>query len=434
GMGVAFHETLVLAQAAELVGATGLAFLPMFMAAVVVQVARRLHGEARRGKRLVHWDFAAAATLLAVAFLFGVFRLQGWKPEEVVPLRVLAVQLNIPQEASRVLWSLEEVHGGYEDETLRALNELEEANVMRMEEELEEGEGALEIEMPDWVLWPESALKEWLLFTGDGLQVTGPANRLTLERVLGAGSFTLLMGLNEIEAVLDGDIAVPVEGGDSYNSLLALPPGAERFLSYRKQHLVMFGETIPYQDQLPILRKFYEMSAGVEFGGGFSTGSGDEPLRIPHPAAPDGQVAVIPSICFEDTVPRLLRKYVHTGGQLIVNVTNDGWFKDSEAAAQHFANARFRSIELRRPMVRCSNTGVTAVVGANGSVYDPLTGSRRVLEDESGNHLTRGWLFATAYVPVDGPVTLYARGGDWLSAGGFLLGLGWWLTARWRRR
>lgn len=433
GLGVTFHDTAVVAQSAELIGATGLAFIPVFLAAVLVQVGRRLHGEARRGKLKPHWDFGAAAALLGAVFLFGVLKLQGWKAQEVVPLKVLLVQLNIPQQADRVLWSREEVHAGYEEETIGALDELEESNVRRMEEDLAAGKESVEVRMPDWVLWPESALKEWLFYSEDGLQATGPFNRQTLSRVMSEASFTLLFGLNEIEAEQEGELLVPKDGGDSYNSLLVLPEGEDRFRSYRKQHLVMFGETIPYQDKIPFLARLYEMSAGVEFGGGFSSGRGDDPLIVPHAEAPDGEVAVIPSICFEDTVPRLLRKYVKNGGQLIVNVTNDGWFKQSEAAAQHFANARFRAIELRRPMVRCANTGVSTVVGANGSVHDPLTGVRRVLEDEGGNHLTRGWLFSTAYVPLDGPVTVYARFGDWLAAAGFAIGLGWWLTGRLRR-
>jgi apolipoprotein N-acyltransferase len=302
-----------------------------------------------------------------------------------------------------------------------------------MEEALQSGdEGEVTLEMPDWVVWPESALKQWLLYTEDGAQAMGELNWLTINAVREAAPFTLLLGLNEIEAARNGDLLMPVESPRTFNSLLALPEGGDRFLSYRKHHLVMFGETIPYVDKLTFLAWLYEQSAGVEYMGSFSVGTGYDPMVIPHSEFGDG-VAVIPSICFEDTVPRLLRQFARNGGQVIVNVTNDGWFKESEAAAQHFANARFRCIELRRPMIRASNTGVSAVVGVTGSVADPVTGEARVLVDETGSHLTRGWLMATAHVPVDGPLTLYARFGDWFSALGLALGLAWWVTGRWRK-
>jgi apolipoprotein N-acyltransferase len=90
---------------------------------------------------------------------------------------------------------------------------------------------------------------------------------------------------------------------------------------------------------------------------------------------------------------------------VIVNVTNDGWFAQSTAAAQHFANAKFRAIELRRPMVRCANTGVSAVISP--------TGYAQTLTNEQGSHFTRGFLLATAQVPLQPTTTLYQRWGDW---------------------
>jgi apolipoprotein N-acyltransferase len=435
GLGVSFHQTPVIAQAADLVGVTGLSFLPVFLAAVLVQVGRRLHSEARRGRLRAHWDFGIAASVIAVVFVYGVVRLQRGIGGEVRPLKVLLVQLNIPQDAKTVLWSLEEVHRGYEEETLKAFEALEERNAGRVEEALndERPEAGVTLDLPDWVVWPEAALKQWLFFTEDGTQATGEFNRQTIGIVREQAPFTLMMGLNEIEGVEDNGRLIPKEEPATYNSLLVLPEGEEQFLSYRKHHLVIFGETIPYVEQLTFLAWLFEKSAGVKYTGSFDVGTGHDPLLVPHRGFDDGAVAIIPSICFEDTVPRLVRKFAVNGGQVIVNVTNDGWFKESEAAAQHFANARFRCIELRRPMVRCSNTGVSAVVGVTGSVGDPVTGEARVLVDEDGNHLTRGWLFATVHVPVDGPLTLYARWGDWFSAWGLAIGFAWSVTGRLRR-
>jgi apolipoprotein N-acyltransferase len=86
-------------------------------------------------------------------------------------------------------------------------------------------------------------------------------------------------------------------------------------------------------------------------------------------------------------------------------VTNDGWFGYSAAAAQHFANAKFRAIELRRPLVRSANMGVCAVVST--------TGHAQKLLDDKGQPFVRGHLLSTAKVPLKPTSTLYQQCGDW---------------------
>ncbi len=435
GLGVAFHDQPILAQSADLVGVTGLSFLPVFVMAVVVQVGRGLNREVKRGKMRAHWDFGTAMAFLTMCFLYGIWKLHGEKRGGVLPLNVLMVQLNIPQVASQRMWAPEEIHAAFEEDTLRALEELGERSAQRVKEAAESGSSdAVVLDVPDWVVWPESALSDYLFYTEEGEQGVGLTTHTSLEAVRPAGQFTMIFGLNELEAELADNLYTRKKGGKHFNSLLALPPGATKFETYRKQHLVLFGETIPYREQLVFLQKLWEMSAGTSYGGSFSAGEQEEPLRLPFARSESGVLAIIPTICFEDTVPRKMRKFVQAGGQVIVNITNDGWFKESEAAAQHFANAKFRSIEFRRPTIRCANTGVSAVVSAHGTVLDKEKNEQRVLVDGEGSHLTRGWLYATAYVPVDGPITLYARFGEWFAILGCAVGLGWWVAKGRRAR
>ncbi len=433
GLGVAFHDQPILAQGADLVGVTGLSFLPMFVMAVVVQVGRGLNREVRSGRLRVHWDFGVAMGLLVLCFLYGIWKLHGEKPAESVPLNVLLVQLNIPQEASKKMWEPEMIYRGYEEETMEALEELNRRNEERAREVVEAGSPeAVYLDVPDWIVWPESALPDFLCYTDSGEQELGRRTHVALDEVNPRGQFTLLLGLLEYE----GERITPPapltrkQNGKAFNSLLALPAGKKEFETYRKQHLVLFGETIPYVEQLRVLQWLWEKSAGTRYGGSFSAGEQGEPMRIPHAQSQTGELAIIPTICFEDTVGRKMRKFARRGGQVIVNVTNDGWFKESEAAAQHFANAKFRSIELRRPTVRCANTGVSAVINSYGTVLDREKNEERVLVDDTGSHLTRDWLYATAHVPVAGPLTLYARLGDWFSALGLLVTIGWWFVVR----
>lgn len=433
GLGVSFHDQPILAQGADLVGVTGLSFLPVFVMAVVVQVGRGLQQEVRSGRLRAHWDFGMAMVVLALCFLYGIWKLHGEKSPGSVPLNVLLVQLNIPQEASQKLWDPEKIYRGYEEETLKALEELSRRNEERAQEAMEAGSPeVVRLDVPDWIVWPESALPDVLYYTDSDEQELGRRTLVALNEVNPREQFTVLFGLLEYE----GERTTPLapltrkEKGKAFNSLLALPAGEKKLRTYRKQHLVLFGETIPYVDRLRFLQWLWEKSAGTQYGGSFSAGEQGEPIRIPHVPSRTGELALIPTICFEDTVGRKMRKFVRKGGQLIVNVTNDGWFKESEAAAQHFANAKFRSIELRRPTVRCANTGVSAVINSYGTVLDREQNEERVLVDDTGSHLTRDWLYATAHVPVAGPLTLYARFGDWFSVLGLLVTLGWWVVVR----
>ena len=138
--------------------------------------------------------------------------------------------------------------------------------------------------------------------------------------------------------------------------------------------------------------------------GDFQRGDSTEPLRLPGK-----DVQIIPLICFEDTVGRLTRKFVRPEPQFMVNVTNDGWFGTSPAAEQHLANARFRCVELRRPMARACNTGVTCLIDVNGNVTAELV-------DPEEGVFVKGALASTLRVPSEPVMTFYARFGDLFTA------------------
>lgn len=433
GLGVAFHNQPILAQGADLVGVSGLSFLPVFVMGVVVQVGRGLYQEIQSGRLRAHWDFGCAMVVLASCFMYGVWKLHGEREEASTPLNVLLVQLNIPQEASQKLWSAEDIYRGYEEETLEALESLSLANEQRVKDAMEAGyPEPVSLDVPDWIVWPESALPDVLYYGKKNEQELGRRSLSLLEEVKSRGQFTLLFGMLEYEAerIMPSAPLTRKERGKAFNSLVALPKGESVFRTYRKQHLVLFGETIPYVEQLGVLRWLWEKSAGTEYGGSFSAGDQQEPMRLPLPSAEGEEFSVIPTVCFEDTVARKMRKFVKGGGQLIVNITNDGWFKNSEAAAQHFANAKFRSIEFRRPTVRSANTGVSAVINSHGTVLNRKTMERRILLNDSDSHLTRGWLYSTVYVPLAGRLTVYARFGDWFAVLALLAAIGWWITRR----
>lgn len=404
GVGVALHDNLHISQAADIAGVTGLAFVPVFVQCVAVRV---LWGVRTDGWRILRRaDVVSAAALLAGVWGYGAWRLQQARDLPTFPVKALLVQLNIPQDAAKVLVPEEEVHQGFEDETSAAFAAL-----------------AVRGEKPDWVLWPESALFGRLMRADDGSWAMWRENDETIRRVKDLGPFTLMFGLTELEAEVRGDELVMKEDAKSYNSLAVISPDGD-LQSFRKHHLVIFGETIPFLDTIPWLKRIYEQQSGAKYEGSYSPGESFEPLLA---AAGGHKIGLIPTVCFEDTLGNLTRKFARGGPQVIVNVTNDGWFKESEESDQHFANAKFRAIELRRPLLRCANSGVSAVVTVTGSVMRRNVTAPQILTDAKGSHFTRGWKLMEIDVPREPPFTLYGYAGDWIVIGLGLAGCvaGW---------
>jgi apolipoprotein N-acyltransferase len=229
------------------------------------------------------------------------------------------------------------------------------------------------------------------------------------EHVLKGDDFYLLTGLED--STLKGD--------EIYNTITLMKGSTETYQMHKKVHLVPIGEYLPFRDTFPI---FVWIAGGV-IENDFTPGTIFEPLIIEK----DGhEIDIVPLICFEDSVPRHARNFLRQKPQIMVNVTNDGWFRDSAQPLQHFNNALFRCIEFRRPMIRAANTGVSGFIDERGSVYDRRSTDKfaRVLRDEeSGSTHIRGSIPANVEVNLNPPMTIYARYGDVFSVGMGVLAL-----------
>ncbi|MCO5108950.1 MAG: apolipoprotein N-acyltransferase [Burkholderiaceae bacterium] len=128
---------------------------------------------------------------------------------------------------------------------------------------------------------------------------------------------------------------------------------------YDKRHLVPFGEFVP--------RGFGWFVALMNIPlGEFGRGA-----KLQPPLDIDGQRVAF-DVCYEDLFGEELAVQVRDGATILVNVSNIAWFGDSHALPQHLQIARMRAIELARPVLRATNTGVTAAIDARGRVVDAL--------------------------------------------------------------
>lgn len=353
GLGVALHASVVLIQVAQFTGVAGLSFVVAFANIIAVAAPVRLYLEARAHHMRPHFDVTLTLAGLVGLCAFGLYSIQNRPP--TTPLRVAAVQPNVPQA--------------------------EKGDPRRSQQILDQLSRLSEIALhsspsPELLIWPESAIPG---------SATGAGTELLRDFFgLAPTGVDLMLGTDETNA------------RDVYNGAVLISAGGRQVQAYRKMHLVPFGEYIPLRHSFPLFAKI----AGQWVPGDFAFGKEHTVFKLTNT---DARVA--PLICFEDTIGDLTRRFVLNGANLLVNVTNDGWFLHSAGSHQHLNNAVFRCIETRRPMIRAANTGVTCFVNEFGRVV-------QLLQDDSGGTFTEGVLNGEIGLPRDGQLTFYTRHGE----------------------
>ena len=182
-----------------------------------------------------------------------------------------------------------------------------------------------------------------------------------------------------------------------YNTAIMMDAAGHATGSYDKVFLMMFGEYVPFYDQIPWFTEIFPEASN------FSRGS--EPASFPlHTDAGDFKLG--PLICYEDILPSFARRVAKLGPNAFVNITNDAWFGRTAEPYQHLALAVFRSVEHRLEMVRAVNTGVSAHIDAAGRV---LQATESVDPDEQPVASPKTLLADLAMLPGGG---LYRTVGD----------------------
>jgi apolipoprotein N-acyltransferase len=182
----------------------------------------------------------------------------------------------------------------------------------------------------------------------------------------------------------------------AFNGAVLISPEGELISSYAKQHLVPFAEAIPFGDK-PWMLSFMRNIIGFE--GGWEAGKDPSVMELPLGGGKTLRFGT--PICFEDAFGKLCGDFFRNGADILINLTNDSWSRRESAEIQHLAAARFRTVENRRVLVRSTNSGLSAVINAEGRVLASLP----CFEAAS--------LAAEIPVQVPARATVYATLGDW---------------------
>ena len=171
------------------------------------------------------------------------------------------------------------------------------------------------------------------------------------------------------------------------NSAVLIDAFGEPRVRYDKSNLVPFGEFVPWPFDL-VVDKVSDQA------GMFAPGAGSVVFSL------NGHRAGA-FICYESAFPHYVREFAASGAELLINLTNDGYFARSAARAQHLRLARLRAIENRRWLLRPTNDGFTVSIDPAGRLHDPLPPFVR----------TQGPL----RFEYSGETTFYTRHGDWFA-------------------
>jgi apolipoprotein N-acyltransferase len=224
----------------------------------------------------------------------------------------------------------------------------------------------------DLVVWPESAYNRPLLRSQTSVRFD----------VMRGIDRPLLFGVLTYNGVRDGHVV------DLHNSLLLANGTGDLVSRYDKIELLAFGETYPFSESMPFL-------AAIFGSNWFTRGVSLEHVRF-------GEHKLLPTICFEDVLPTLVRRLWREAGpaDVLVNGTNDSWYGDTIQPMEHLALAAFRTIETRRALIRSTNTGISAIVDPAGRITQ-RTGQWK-----------RETLVAAVPLIKDGSTTIFMRIGN----------------------
>ncbi|MCC7086005.1 MAG: apolipoprotein N-acyltransferase [Pirellulales bacterium] len=372
---------LAVIQGADVIGDYGISGLIMFAAACITRMMPW------RGEKLAIWPILPLVMVLGSAVVYGQWRMSGamMRPGPTVAL----IQGSIDAEWKADKDRLDAISREYFQLSVKALKTEP---------------------MLDLLVWPETMYRGTIQCFDDDFKptqrwITSPkewqkasAQNLIDLQAQFSKALPPHKGVKLPPPLLLGTDAVHFsnekQDGEHFNSAQFVDRNGIAIARYDKMHPVMFGEYIPLAEYIPFLYKITPLTGGLTSG----TKAVFQQL---------GGVRYAPNICYETVIPHLIRRQVlqlQAQGEepdVLVNLTNDGWFRGSSELDMHLACGVFRAIEMRKPLVIAANTGFSASIDANGRILQQ--GARRAAD------------VLIAKVQIDGRHSVYLQYGDWFS-------------------
>jgi len=348
GYSQAYHPLLI--QSARWGGVYAVGFL---IALVNAAVAYALVKRTRR-----------AATISIVVILLSCFAHVALpEPAESgsnasAEAEVVAIQPNVPMDLIKTTAEMEQLRRRHFEMSEAALRNLKDSRLPRL------------------LSWPESPMN----FTyGTDSQFREQLSQFAKE--------------HHTSILLNSQEVAPNNG--IYNSAVLINEQGSLVAQYDKIRLLPFGEYVPLPQWLP--------GAGLIRGivGDFTPGANYRLLPV-------GNVRAGVFICIESAYPSIAREFTREGADVLINISNDGYLGPTAVMRQHLANAVFRAVENNRPLLRVTNTGITAFITPRGDVRD---------ETQAFQREVRTWRIARA----TSPPSFYTKHGDFFAAACALL-------------
>ena len=338
------YEMPILIQLADLFGAYTLTFAMILFAAGVATGARMIGKKRQPSERvsLAQGVVAIAFSFVALAAVLGYGRYRLTEPIELK--NDSSLKVGLIQSSNDVVF--------------RALSEDEWNKQLVGKYELT-WQARKQWDDLDLIVWPESGFNPYVDLIADVDQehtVEAVANIRTQVWSDAVGypdhfsrPIPLLTGGGTFDPIKDQQFA----------SAFLIANDGQIETRYFKNHLVMLGEYVPFSNWVPIIEKISPIGAGIA--------AGDKAEIITR-----NDVNIAPSICFETTIPHYIRRQINslaeagTEPDVMVNMTNDGWFYGTSCLDLHLACNVFRAVEMRKPHLVCANTGFSAEIDSCG--------------------------------------------------------------------
>jgi apolipoprotein N-acyltransferase len=342
GLGHSQYRWTTLAQIADLAGIGGVGAVMVLVAAAL---ARMIPVE---GRKTVWWPLLSAGVVLGLCLGYGQLRMSEIpaRPGPKVALIQGSIDITMKMDERKIQPNLMQYYNLTRDALSRA-------------DDL------------DLIVWPETMFRyPWLTFeagsqppadSGWTVQDAEDFSQRAVQSWTGSFGVPILLGIDTIHTTSDRP-SEPMR----FNSALYFDRDSQSGTRYDKVHRVMFGEYVPFADWFPWLYRLTPLPGGLNPGAG--------PAVIAAPSHQAGTVRYAPNICFESTLSHLIRGQVEklrAEGEepdVLVNLTNDGWFWGSSELEMHLSCGVFRAIECRKPFLIAANTGISAWIDSQGRV------------------------------------------------------------------